>query len=80
MKQGMESKSHKLFQSSCGDSLLPLLPAAVISMDASSVHPAVLPEALLQQSPPVGATQCCMPMPNSPVNLKFQELAAEEIE
>ena len=57
-EQGREDHFHKLYQSSCGDSLLPSLPATMISMDASSIHPAVL-----QQSPPIPATHCCMPKP-----------------
>lgn len=72
-------KEHPL-QSSCGNSLLPSLPTAMISMDASSIHPAVLAEALPQQSPPVTATHCSMPKPIGPVNPKFRELAEEEID
>ena len=92
-EQAREDHSHRLFQSSCGDSLLPssscgdsLLPsqpAAMISMDASSIHPSVLAEALpqsLSQSPWITATHCSMPKPIGPVSAKYQELAAEEID
>ena len=82
-EQAREDHSHRLFQSSCGDSLLPSQPAAMISMDASSIHPSVLAEALpqsLPQSPRVTATHCSMPKPIGPVSAKYQELAAEEID
>ena len=52
----------------------------MISMDASSIHSAVLAEALQLQSPPVAATHCSIPKPIGPVNPKYWELAAEEID
>ena len=39
-EEGRKVYSHKSFQYSCGDLLLPSLSAAVISMDDSSIHPA----------------------------------------
>lgn len=69
-KEGREEHSHKLFQSSCGgDSLLPSLPAVMISMDLSCIHPAVLAEALLQQLPLIAATHCSIPKPIGSANL-----------
>ena len=52
----------------------------MISMNASSIHSAVLAGALQPQSPPVADTDCSMPKPIDPVNPKYWELAAEEID